>query len=64
MTTKKDKKGTLYIANSSIEIKADKKELLQLYKTSLAKNECFHDVLKTFLINTIEQTKSITVDNI
>lgn len=64
MTTKKDKKGTIYIGNTSIEIRADKKELLQLYKTSLTENKCFHDVLKTFLINAIEQTNSITVDNI
>lgn len=64
MTTKKDKKGTIHINNSSIEIRADRKELLELYRKSLAKNECFHDVLKTFLINAIEQTNSIAVDNI
>lgn len=37
MTTKKDKKGTIYINGTSIEIRADRKQLDKLCKNALAK---------------------------
>ncbi|AJI74935.1 hypothetical protein BZ13_1589 [Francisella philomiragia subsp. philomiragia ATCC 25015] len=62
MTTKKDKKGTIYINGTSIEIRADRKQLDKLCKNALAKNKCSHDVLKTYLINAIDQSSKIHID--